>query len=285
MPIRSRKKNFRLCVGIWANNVLPTIFVEEFYAQLDVMPTYQNFVNDNGQKVDDFQIFNSYRVGYHIKLFKDRFFFQPSICMTHRAYHTTLPNGFKTIGWSMVKICVSGNQDSILGIISSSKSMIKKKILNSALYYLWSWSTVPVRSNPFINPYNGLKIFDRQPEIWSVGRFCWGTWNHQNNNSIRIQLPVLVIKTPNKNQKNLFLVGWRTWGAISSHETKSICVPLPMRWKITILYVWAIAVWMVPSSWKQKISPKAFKGLDNKMLTTKSRFVISGRRLKIIKQN
>ena len=76
---------------------------KNFYAQLDVMPTYQNFVNDNGQKVDDgFQIFNSYRVGYHIKLFKDRFFFQPSICMTHRAYHTTLPNGFKQLDdqWS-----------------------------------------------------------------------------------------------------------------------------------------------------------------------------------------
>jgi hypothetical protein len=36
------------------------------YAQLDVMPTLQVFVNDNGKKIDDgFQIFNSYRVGYH----------------------------------------------------------------------------------------------------------------------------------------------------------------------------------------------------------------------------
>jgi hypothetical protein len=73
------------------------------YAQLDVMPTWQFFVNDNGKKIDDgFQIFNSYRVGYHIKLFKDKFFFQPSICMTHRAYHTTLPDGFKQLDdkWS-----------------------------------------------------------------------------------------------------------------------------------------------------------------------------------------
>lgn len=46
------------------------------YAQLDVMPTWQIFVNDKGKKINDgFQIFNSYRVGYHIKLFKDRFFF------------------------------------------------------------------------------------------------------------------------------------------------------------------------------------------------------------------
>lgn len=68
------------------------------YAQLDVMPTYQIFANDNGKKIDNgFQVFNSYRMGYHIKLFKDKFFFQPSICITHRAYHTQLPDGFKQL--------------------------------------------------------------------------------------------------------------------------------------------------------------------------------------------
>lgn len=66
------------------------------YAQLDVMPTWQLFVHDKNKKIDHgFQIFNSYRVGYHIKLFKDKFFFQPSICVTHRAFHTQLPDGFK----------------------------------------------------------------------------------------------------------------------------------------------------------------------------------------------
>lgn len=73
------------------------------YAQLDVMPTYQIFANENKKKIDNgFQIFNSYRIGYHIKLFKDRFFLQPSICVTHRAYHTQLPDGFKQLDdkWS-----------------------------------------------------------------------------------------------------------------------------------------------------------------------------------------
>jgi hypothetical protein len=73
------------------------------YAQLDVMPSYQVFANENDKKIDSgFQIFNSYRVGYHIKLFKDRFYIQPSICVTHRAYHTELPNGFKQLDdkWS-----------------------------------------------------------------------------------------------------------------------------------------------------------------------------------------
>lgn len=76
---------------------------EGLYVQLDVMPTWQIFVNENGKKIKDgFQIFNSYRFGYHIKLFKDKFFFQPSICVTHRAYHTELPDGFKQLDdkWS-----------------------------------------------------------------------------------------------------------------------------------------------------------------------------------------
>lgn len=66
------------------------------YTELNVMPTLQSFVNNNGQKIDNgFQLFNTYRVGYHIKLFKDRFFIQPSVAITHRAFHTTLPDGFK----------------------------------------------------------------------------------------------------------------------------------------------------------------------------------------------
>jgi hypothetical protein len=73
------------------------------YAELNVMPSLQDFVNDEGKKTDNgFQIFNTYRVGYHIKLFKDRFFIQPSIAITHRAYHTKMPDGFKQLDdkWS-----------------------------------------------------------------------------------------------------------------------------------------------------------------------------------------
>lgn len=72
------------------------------YAELNVMPTWQRFMNDNGQNSDGFQIFNTYRIGYNIKLFKDRFFIQPSLAITHRAYHTKLPVGFKELDdkWS-----------------------------------------------------------------------------------------------------------------------------------------------------------------------------------------
>jgi hypothetical protein len=73
------------------------------YAELNVMPTWQSFINNKGSKIDKgFQIFNTYRIGYHIKLFNDRFFIQPSLAVTHRAYHTILPDGFRQLDdkWS-----------------------------------------------------------------------------------------------------------------------------------------------------------------------------------------
>lgn len=73
------------------------------YAELNVMPTWQRFMDESGRKIDNgFQVFNTYRTGYHIKLFKDRMFIQPSLAITHRAYHTRMPDGFKQLDdkWS-----------------------------------------------------------------------------------------------------------------------------------------------------------------------------------------
>ncbi len=68
------------------------------FAQVDVMPAFQTFVNDDGNKIDDgFQIFNTYSIGYHVKLFKDKIFFQPSIAITHRPYQSRMPDSFKQV--------------------------------------------------------------------------------------------------------------------------------------------------------------------------------------------
>jgi len=68
------------------------------FAQADVMPAFQSFVNDDGNKIDDgFQIFNTYSIGYHVKLFKDRVFVQPSIAITHRPYQSRMPDSFKQV--------------------------------------------------------------------------------------------------------------------------------------------------------------------------------------------
>ena len=66
------------------------------YVAVHAMPMWQTFKNENGDKVDNgFVIFNTYRIGYHIKLFKDRFFIEPSLGIAGRPYHTKMPDGFK----------------------------------------------------------------------------------------------------------------------------------------------------------------------------------------------
>lgn len=71
-------------------------FWKGWYAAVHVMPMKQIFVNEQGKKVGDgFHLFNSYRVGYHVKLFKDRFFIQPSLGFAGRPYHSEMPAGFK----------------------------------------------------------------------------------------------------------------------------------------------------------------------------------------------
>ncbi|MFN6945380.1 MAG: hypothetical protein ACK4ND_10565 [Cytophagaceae bacterium] len=71
-------------------------FWKGLYAAVHVMPAWQTYVNKNGNKVGNgFMIFNTYRVGYHIKLFKDRFFIEPSLGIAGRPYHTEMPDGFK----------------------------------------------------------------------------------------------------------------------------------------------------------------------------------------------
>lgn len=73
------------------------------YSGVHIMSAWQSFVNEEGSRIDrGFQLFNTYRLGYHIKLFGDRFFMEPSMAVTHRAYHTEMPESFKQLdeGWS-----------------------------------------------------------------------------------------------------------------------------------------------------------------------------------------
>jgi hypothetical protein len=78
-------------------------FWKGLYAGIHVMGAKQSFVNENNIKISKgFQIFNTYRLGYHIKLFKDRLFIEPSIAITHRPYHTKMPDSYKKLDdkWS-----------------------------------------------------------------------------------------------------------------------------------------------------------------------------------------
>lgn len=73
------------------------------YSSIEVMNARQLFVNEEGDRIDrGYQIFNTYRTGYHVRLFRDRLFIEPSLAVTHRPYHTRMPDSFKQIDdrWS-----------------------------------------------------------------------------------------------------------------------------------------------------------------------------------------
>lgn len=67
------------------------------------MHAWQSFFDEEKNKIDKgIQIFNTYRLGYHFKILKERFFIEPSIAITQRAYHSDMPEGFKELDdkWS-----------------------------------------------------------------------------------------------------------------------------------------------------------------------------------------
>jgi hypothetical protein len=71
-------------------------FWKGLYTAVHVMPMWQTYNNENGDKGGNgFIIFNTYRVGYHIKLFNDRLFIEPSLGIAGRPYYTKMPNGYK----------------------------------------------------------------------------------------------------------------------------------------------------------------------------------------------
>lgn len=71
-------------------------FYKGLYAAVHVAPMWQTYKNETGNKVGNgFIIFNTYRIGYHVKLLKDRFFIEPSLGIAGRPYYTEMPNGFK----------------------------------------------------------------------------------------------------------------------------------------------------------------------------------------------
>ena len=71
-------------------------FWKGLYAAVHATPMWQTFTHDNGNKVGNgFIIFNTNRIGYHIKLFKDKLFLETSVGIAGRPYFTKMPEGFK----------------------------------------------------------------------------------------------------------------------------------------------------------------------------------------------
>ena len=66
------------------------------YASAGAMNAYQKYVDENGQKIQNgYQLFMTYRLGYHIPFLRNRLFIEPSVAVTHWPINTNVPASFK----------------------------------------------------------------------------------------------------------------------------------------------------------------------------------------------
>ena len=60
------------------------------------MNAFQKYMDEDNRKITNgYTLFMTYRLGYQVKLFKNRFFIEPSIGLTHWPVKTNTPQSFK----------------------------------------------------------------------------------------------------------------------------------------------------------------------------------------------
>lgn len=65
------------------------------YSTVHATPFVQQYFNPDKEKIQTgFQLFTTLRLGYHLNLFKERFFIEPSIACTYWPINTNLPASF-----------------------------------------------------------------------------------------------------------------------------------------------------------------------------------------------
>jgi len=68
------------------------------YTSIDAGNMMQKYFDDNNNHIQNgYQLFMTYRLGYHFQFFKNRFFIEPSVAMTHWPINTNVPESFAKI--------------------------------------------------------------------------------------------------------------------------------------------------------------------------------------------
>lgn len=66
------------------------------YTALHAANMHQSYVAENGSTIQTgYQLFVTWRIGYHIEFFDERFFLEPSVAMTAWPINTNLPASFR----------------------------------------------------------------------------------------------------------------------------------------------------------------------------------------------
>lgn len=68
------------------------------YASVDAMNAFEIYVDENNEKIQNgYQLFMTYRLGFQFQFFKDRFFLEPSLAVTHWPIKTNVPESFAKV--------------------------------------------------------------------------------------------------------------------------------------------------------------------------------------------
>ena len=66
------------------------------YTSLQVIPFKRIYLDENNKTIQNgFQLFSTFRIGYHVSLFRNRFFVEPFIAATCWPISSNVPQGFK----------------------------------------------------------------------------------------------------------------------------------------------------------------------------------------------
>lgn len=86
-----------------ARILAPTLAYQRFwwkgvYTSVHALNAFEKYFDENKKKIGNgYTLYLTFRLGYQIKLFKNRFFFEPSIGLSYWPIRTNVPTSFKAV--------------------------------------------------------------------------------------------------------------------------------------------------------------------------------------------
>jgi hypothetical protein len=86
-----------------ARILAPTLAYQHFwwkgiYTSAHALNAFEKYLDEDNKKIENgYTLYLTYRLGYQVKLLKNRFFFEPSIGFTHWPVRTNVPASFKLV--------------------------------------------------------------------------------------------------------------------------------------------------------------------------------------------
>lgn len=81
----------------------PTLVYQRFwwkgvYSSVHALNAFEKYVDENKQKIGNgYTLYLTFRLGYHIEFFKNRFFFEPSIGLSYWPIRSNVPATFQAV--------------------------------------------------------------------------------------------------------------------------------------------------------------------------------------------